>query len=152
MRIAYRGKANMDEVIRIIWSAKQRKIIQDEGIVCYKITYYKLRVGEQFAHYIIDQSIESYRVGGAKEFLNQTLMIPGGHCIRETMRKKLKIVARAGLCSGQRCGSAMANTMEGNLPDVVWNVMQTDYQSGAPGINKSHRVIYGWSKAFQLSS
>jgi len=85
-----------------------------------------LRVEEQFAHYIIGQSIESFRVGGAKEFLNQILMIPEGHCIRETMRKKLKIVARAGLSSGQCCGSAMANTMESNLPDAVWNVMQTD--------------------------
>ena len=36
-----------------------------------KITYYKLRVGEQFAHYIIGQSIESYRIGGARECLSQ---------------------------------------------------------------------------------
>ena len=70
-------------------------------------------------------------------------MIPGGHYIQETMRKKLKIMARAGLCSGQRYGSTMANTMESNLPNAVWNVMQTDYQNGAPGIDKSYRVIYG---------
>ena len=70
-------------------------------------------------------------------------MIPEGHCIRETMRKKLKIVARAGLCGGQRCGSAMADTMESNLPDMVWNVMQMDCQNSAPGIDKSHRVICG---------
>jgi len=44
-------------------------------------TYYKLRARKQFAHYIIAQSIESYRVGGAKEFLNQTLMILRRHCI-----------------------------------------------------------------------
>ena len=106
-----------------------------------KITYYKLWAKKQFAHYIIGQSIESYRVGGAKEFLNQTLMIPRGHYIWETMRRKLKIVAEAGLCSGQRCGSAMADTMENNLPDVVWNVMQTDYRNSAPGIDKSRRVI-----------
>ena len=37
-----------------------------------------LRVEEQFAHYIIGQSIESFRVGGAKEFLNQMFMILGG--------------------------------------------------------------------------
>ena len=108
-----------------------------------KITYYKLRAGKQFAHYITGQGIESYRVGDAKEFLNQMLMIPGGHCIRETMRKKLKIVARADLCSSQRYGNAMANTMESNLPNAVWNVMQTDYQNSAPGIDKSRRVICG---------
>ena len=59
------------------------------------------------------------------------------------MSKKLEIVARAGLCSGQRYGSAMMDTMESNLPDVVWNVMQMDYRNSAPGINKSHRVICG---------
>jgi len=108
-----------------------------------KIIYYKLRTGKQFAHYIIGQSIESYRVGGAKEFLNQTLMILGGHCIRETMRKKPKIVTRAGLCSSQRCGSTMANAMESNLPDTVWDVMQTDYRNDAPGIDKSSHMICG---------
>ena len=106
-------------------------------------TYYKLRARKQFAHYIIAQSIESYRVGGTKEIINQMLMIPGGHCIRETMRKKLKIVARAGLCSGQRCGSVMANTMESNHPNVVWNIMQTYYRNSAPSIDKSRRVICG---------
>ena len=98
---------------------------------------------EQFAHYIISQSIESYRVGSAREFLNQTLTIPRGHCIRETMRKELKIVARVGLCSGQRCGSTMADTMENNLPDTVGNVMQTDYQNSTPSIDKSYRMICG---------
>ena len=53
-------------------------------------------------------------------------MIPRVHRIWETMRKKLKIVARADLCSSQRCGSAMTNTMENNLPDAVWNVMQME--------------------------
>ena len=114
-----------------------------QGNCLLKITYYKLRAGKQFSHYIIGQSIESYRVGGTKEFLNQTLMILRRHYIRETMRKKPKIVTRAGLCSSQRYGSTMANTMESNLPNAVWNVMQTDYQNGAPGIDKSYRVIYG---------
>jgi len=114
-----------------------------QGNCLLKITYYKLRARKQFAHYIIGQSIEGCRVGSAREFLNQTLMILGGHCIRETMRKKPKIVTRAGLCSSQHCGSTMANTMESNLPDVVWNVMQTDYQNGTPGIDKSHHMICG---------
>ena len=108
-----------------------------------KITYYKLRPRKQFAHYVIGQSIESYRVGGTQEFLNQTLMILGRHCIRETMRKKPKIVTIAGLCSSQRCDSTMTNAMEGNLPDAVWDVMQTDYRNGASGIDNSRRVICG---------
>jgi len=107
------------------------------------VAYYKLWARKQFAHYIISQSVESYRVGSAKEFLNQMLMIPGEHCIWETMRKKLKIMARAGLCSGQRCGSTMANTMESNLPDVVWDVMQVDCRNGAPSLDKSHHMVCG---------
>ena len=114
-----------------------------QGNCLLKITYYKLRAGKQFAHYIIGQSIESYRASDAIEFLNQTLMILGRHCIQETMRKKLKIVAEVGLCSGQRCGSAMADTMENKLPDAVGNVMQMDYRNSAPSIDKSRRVIRG---------
>ena len=102
-----------------------------------------LQATKQFAHYIIGQSIESYRVGGTKEFFNQTLMIPGGHCIQETMRKELKIIARTGLCSGQRCGSAMADAMESNLLDTIWDVMQTGYQNSAPGVDESRCMVCG---------
>ena len=98
-----------------------------QGNCLLKITYYKLWAGKQFAHYIIGQSIESYRAGGATEFLNQTIMILGRHCIWETMREKLKVMTRASLCNSQRCSSTMANAMESNLLDAVWNVMQTDY-------------------------
>ena len=113
------------------------------GNCLLKITYYKLRAGKQFSHYIIGQSIESYRVSGTKEFLNQTLMILGRHCIWENMRKKPKMVTRAGLCSSQRCGSTVVNAMESNLLDAVWNVMQTDYRNITPSIDKSRRVICG---------
>ena len=113
------------------------------GNCLLKISYYKLWARKQFAHYIIGQGIESYRAGGAKEFINQTLMILGRHCIRETMRKKPKIVTGAGLCSSQRCGSTMTNTMVSNLPDAVWDVMQTNHQNGASGIDKSRCMIYG---------
>ena len=107
------------------------------------IAYYKLRAEENLAYYVIGQSIKSYRVGGTEEFLSQTFMILERHYIRETMRKKPKIVTRVGLCSSQRCGSTMTNAMESNLPNTVWDVMQVDYWNGAPGIDKSCRVIYG---------
>ena len=107
------------------------------------ITYYKLRAKKHFAYYIIGLGVESYRVGGTREFLNQTLTIPRGHCIRETMRKELKIVARMGLCSGQRCGNTMVDAMESNLPDVIWDVMQMGYQNSAPGVDESCRMVCG---------
>ena len=52
-----------------------------QGNYLLNITYYKLRARKYFAYYIIGLGVESYRVGGAKEFLNQTLMIPEGHYI-----------------------------------------------------------------------
>ena len=113
------------------------------GNCLLNITYYKLRAGKHFAYYIISLGIESYRVGSAREIFNQALMILRVRHAWKTMRKKTKIVARAGLCNRQRCGSTMMNAMESNLPDTVWNVMQADYQNGAPGIDKSHRMICG---------
>ena len=60
------------------------------------ITYYKLRAKKHFAYYIIGQGVEGYRVGGAKEILNQELMIPRVRRVWKTMGKKVKIVVRAG--------------------------------------------------------
>ena len=59
------------------------------------------------------------------------------------MRKELKIVARTGLCGGQRCGSAMADAIESNLPDAIWDVMQMGYQNSAPGVDESCRMVCG---------
>jgi hypothetical protein len=57
------------------------------------------------------------------------------------MGKKLKILARMGLGGSQRRGSAMTNAMESNLPNTIRDVMQTNHQNDAPGIDKSRRMI-----------
>ena len=107
------------------------------------ITYYKLLARKYFAYYIVGQGIESYRVGGVHKIFNQALMLPRVHCVRKTMGKKLKIMARTGLCSSQRHGSAMTNAMNGDLPDMVWDVMQVNHQNGAPSIDKPRHMIRG---------
>ena len=38
-------------------------------------SYYKLRAGEHFVHYIFGLGSKGYGVGGIKEILNQALMI-----------------------------------------------------------------------------
>ena len=38
-------------------------------------SYYKLRAGEHFVHYIFGLGSEGYGVGGAKEVLDQALMV-----------------------------------------------------------------------------
>ena len=63
------------------------------------VAYYRLWAGKHFAYYIIGQGVEGHGVGGAKEILSQTLVIPRVYRIQKTMGKKPKIVARTGLCS-----------------------------------------------------
>ena len=103
--------------------------------------YYKLWVGKHFAYYVIGQGVEGHGVGGTKEILSQTLMIPRVHRIRKTMRKKPKIVVRMSLCGSQRRGSTMTDAMKSDLPDVIWDVIQANYWDGASGVDKSCRVL-----------
>ena len=74
MSITYRSKANTDEVMCMKHETKENH--SSQGSCLLNVTYYKLRAGKHFAYYIIDQGVEGYRVGGAKEILNQALMIP----------------------------------------------------------------------------
>ena len=124
-----------------MWNIKQRRNHSRRRNCLLNTTYYKLWAEKHFAYYIIGQGVEGHRVFGAKEILTQTLMIPRVHRIRKTVRKKPKIVARTSLCGSQRRGSTMTNTMKSDLSDAVWDVMQTNYQNGAPGIDESHRVV-----------
>ena len=105
------------------------------------ITYYKLQARKHFGYYIIGLGNKGYRVGGAEEILNRALRIPRVCHGWKTVGKKPKIVARAGLCSSQHHGSTMTNAMKSDLPDTVWDVIQTNHRNGAPGIDKSRRVI-----------
>ena len=41
------------------------------GSYLLNIAYYKLWAGKHFAYYVIGHSIESYRIGSAREFLSQ---------------------------------------------------------------------------------
>ena len=141
MCIAYRSKANTNEVMGMKHETKGNHSRQ--GSCLLNVTYYKLWARKHFAYYIISQGIESYRVGGAHKILNQALMLPRVRCVRKTMGKKLKIMARTGLCSSQRHGSAMTNAMKGDLPDTIRNVMQANHRNGAPSIDKSCRMIRG---------
>ena len=104
-------------------------------------TYYKLWAEKHFAYYIIGQGVEGHGVSDAKEILSQTLMIPRVHRIQKTMRKEPKIVARMGLCSSQRCGSTVTDTMKSDLPNAIRNVIQANYWDGTSGVNKSRRVL-----------
>ena len=87
------------------YETKENHSIQGDCLL--NITYYKLRAEKHFAYYIIGQGVEGYRVGGAKEILNQALMIPRVRRVWKTMWKKTKIMARTGLCSSQCHGSTM---------------------------------------------
>ena len=107
----------------------------------FNTAYYRLWAGKHFAYYVIGQGIEGHEVSDAKEIFSQTLMIPRVHHIRETVRKKPKIVARMSLCGSQRRRSTMTNAMKSDLPDVIQDVIQVDYWDGASSIDKSYHVL-----------
>ena len=106
------------------------------------ITYYKLQAKKHFGYYIIGLGNKGYRVGSVGEILNQALMIPWVRHGWKTVGKKLKFMARTGLCSNQRHGSTMTNAMKSDLPDTVWDVMQANHQNGASSIDESHHILY----------
>ena len=87
------------------------------------ITYYKLRAGKHFGYYIISLGNKGYGVGGAEEILNQALIIPRVRHGWKTMGKEPKFMARMGLRRSQRHGGTMANAMQSDLPDMVWDVV-----------------------------
>ena len=88
------------------------------------ITYYKLWAGKHFGYYIIGLGDKGYGVSSTEEFLNQVLIIPKVRRGWKTMRKEPKFVARMGLRRSQRHGGTMANAMQSDLPNTVWDVMQ----------------------------
>ena len=68
-------------------------------------------------------------------------MIPRVHRIRETVRKKPKIVARMSLCGSLRRSSTMTNAMKSDLLDTIQDVIQAKYWDGTSGVDKSYRVL-----------
>ena len=72
MCIAYRSKANTDEVMCMEYETKENHSRRRSCLL--NITYYKLWAGKHFVYYIIGQGVKGYRVSGARKILNQTLM------------------------------------------------------------------------------
>ena len=104
-------------------------------------SYYKLKAGEHFIHYIISLGNKGYGVDGVEEILNQALMIPRVFGGWKTKGKKSKLVARASLRSSQCHGSTMMNAMKSNLSNTVRDVMQASHRHGTLGVDESCRVL-----------
>ena len=88
------------------------------------ITYYKLRAGKHFGYYIIGLRNKGYRVSSTEEVLNQAFIIPRVRHGWEAVGKEPKLVARMDLRRRQCHGGTMANAMQSDLPNTVWDVMQ----------------------------
>jgi len=134
--VAYGTRTNTD------WNMeyKCKKSMKTKKLFA-NFSYYKLKAGEHFIHYVLGLGREGYRVGGVKEILDQALMIPRVFDGWKTIGKKSKLVAKAGLRSSQRHGSTVTNAMKSDLSNMVWNVVQVDHQNGAPSIDESRRVL-----------
>ena len=105
------------------------------------LSYYKLKARKYFVHYVFGLGSKGYGVGSVEEILDQALMILRVFGGWKTMGKKSKLVARASLRSGQCHVSTMTNTMESNLSDVVWDVVQANHRHSTPGVDESCRVL-----------
>ena len=62
-------------------------------------SYYKLKAGKHFIHYVFGLGSKGYRVGGVEEILDQALMILRVFDGWKTMGKKSKLVTRVSLHS-----------------------------------------------------
>ena len=111
------------------------------------ITCYKLRPGKHFGYYIIGMGNKGYGVSSAEEILNQALIIPRVTHGWKTMGKEPKFVARMGLRRSQRHGGTMANAMQSDLPNMIWDVVQANHRDGASGVDESRRMLRSQSKA-----
>ena len=114
------------------------------------ITYYKLRARKHFGYYIIGLGDKGYGVSSTEEILNQAFIIPRVRRGWKTMGKEPKLVARMDLRRSQRHGGTMANAMQSDLPNTIWDVMQANHRDGASSIDESRRVLHGQSEALQL--
>ena len=76
MCIAHRSKADIDKVMHVVCSTKQKgKSLKTEKLFA-NITYYKLWAGKHFGYYIIGLGDKGYRVSSTEEVLNQAFIIP----------------------------------------------------------------------------
>ena len=105
-------------------------------------SYYKLMARKHLVHYVFGLGSEGYGVGGVEEVLDQALMVLRVFGGWETMGKKSKLVARASWRNSQCHGSTMTNTVKGNLPDAVWDVVQANHWHDTPSVDESNRILY----------
>ena len=75
MCVAHRSKANMNKVMHVAWSTKQKKKSLKTEELFANITYYKLRARKHFGYYVIGLGDKGYRVSSTEEILNQAFII-----------------------------------------------------------------------------
>ena len=121
------------------YRAKEESLKMKKSFASF--SYYKLRAGEHFVHYVFGLGSEGYGVGSVKEVLDQALMVLRVFGGWETMGKKSKPVARASLRNSKCHGSTMTNTVKGNLSDVVLDIIQVNYRHGTPSVDESYRIL-----------
>jgi len=66
------------------------------------------------------------------------------------MGEKPKFKARMSLHRSQCHGGTMANAMQSDLPNTVWDVVQANHRDGASGVDESHCMLRSQSEALQL--
>jgi hypothetical protein len=67
---------------------------------------------------------------------------------QEILREASEFMTRTNLHHGQSDGGTTTHTMEGNFPNMVRDIMQTNRLHNTSSIDVPWRVVYGQLQAF----
>ena len=97
--------------------------------------YPKYKLIEDLVHYILSGCDVHYGLRCHDKLFQQVLMFFRAIARWETSLHGVEFVPSLNLCHGQRHRRTMTNTVEGDLLNTGWNVMETRIDKGATGID-----------------
>ena len=119
------------------------------GVFC--ASYYpKYKLIKDLVHHVSSGCDVCYGLRCHGEFFEQVLVLLGAVAHRETSLHGMELVPSLDLCRGQRHRRTMTNTVEGDLLNTGWNVMETSIDKGAAGIDGVNNRVCCQLERFQL--
>ena len=105
---------------------------------------------KDLVHHILSGCDVYYGLHCHDEFFEQVLMLLRAIAHWETSLHGMELVPSLDLCDGQHHRRTMTNTVEGDLLNVVRNVMEASIDERAPGIDGIHGHVCHQLERLQL--
>ena len=112
--------------------------------------YPKYKLIEDLVHHILSRCDVYYGLHCHGEFFKQVLMLLRAIAHWETYFHGVKLIPSLDLCHGQRHRRTMTNAMEGDLPNMDRDVLETSVDGGTPGIDSVYGRVRRQLERFQL--